>query len=158
MVAKGKYMEKLSRRTARENAFLATFSATFGDEEPAGVIELCNELGEHPIDAFGEKLIADYYEHSAEINDLIRSHLKGWALERIPRTSLTVLRLALSEILYGEEKLPGVAINEAVELTKKFGGEEDYQFVNGLLGNVVRELGLAAESDETAGPAALVQE
>ena len=136
-------MEKLTRRTARENAFLAAFASTFDNTMPEYVIALNNELGENRVDEFGRKLIDDYYEHSAEINDMIRDHLKGWTIDRIPRVSLTVLRLALSEILYGEEKLPSVTINEAVELTKKFGGNEDYQFVNGLLGSVVRELGLA---------------
>lgn len=136
-------MEKLTRRTARENAFLAAFASTFDNAMPEDVIALNNELGENRVDEFGRKLIDDYYEHSAEINDIIRDHLKGWTIDRIPRVSLTVLRLALSEILYGEEKLPSVTINEAVELTKKFGGNEDYQFVNGLLGSVVRELGLA---------------
>lgn len=136
-------MEKLTRRTARENAFLAAFASTFDNAMPEDVIALNNELGENRVDEFGRKLINDYYEHSAEINDIIRDHLKGWTIDRIPRVSLTVLRLALSEILYGEEKLPSVTINEAVELTKKFGGNEDYQFVNGLLGSVVRELGLA---------------
>ena len=77
--------------------------------------------------------------------------MKGWTLERIPRVSLAVLRLALSEILYGEEKLPGVAINEAVELTKNSGGEGDHQFVPGLLGSVGRELGLPAEPEAPAG-------
>lgn len=136
-------MEKLTRRTARENAFLAAFASTFDNAMPEDVIALNNELGENRVDEFGRKLINDYYEHSAEINDMIRDHLKGWTIDRIPRVSLTVLRLALSEILYGHEKLPSVTINEAVELTKKFGGNEDYQFVNGLLGSVVRELGLA---------------
>ncbi|MDM8200373.1 MULTISPECIES: transcription antitermination factor NusB [Allofournierella] len=136
-------MEKLTRRTARENAFLAAFASTFDNAMPEDVIALNNELGENRVDEFGRKLIDDYYEHSAEINDMIRDHLKGWTIDRIPRVSLTVLRLALSEILYGDEKLPSVTINEAVELTKKFGGNEDYQFVNGLLGSVVRELGLA---------------
>lgn len=136
-------MEKLTRRTARENAFLAAFASTFDNAMPEDVIALNNELGENRVDEFGRKLINDYYEHSAEINDMIRYHLKGWTIDRIPRVSLTVLRLALSEILYGDEKLPSVTINEAVELTKKFGGNEDYQFVNGLLGSVVRELGLA---------------
>lgn len=136
-------MEKLTRRTARENAFLAAFASTFDNAMPEDVIALNNELGENRVDEFGRKLINDYYEHSAEINDMIRDHLRGWTIDRIPRVSLTVLRLALSEILYGDEKLPSVTINEAVELTKKFGGNEDYQFVNGLLGSVVRELGLA---------------
>lgn len=50
--------------------------------------------------------------------------------------SLVALRLALAEMLYGDEQKPGVAINEAVELVKKYGAEDDYQFVNGLLGAV----------------------
>lgn len=139
-------MDKLKRRTARENAFLAAFASTFDNAMPDEVISIHNELGENTVDAFGQKLINDYYEHSAEINDIIRDHLKGWTIDRIPRVSLTILRLSLSDILYGEEKLPSVTINEAVELAKKFGGDEDYQFVNGLLGSVVRELGLAEET------------
>ena len=88
----------------------------------------------------------------AEVDDLIRDHLRNWTMERLPRVSLTVLRLALAEMLYGDEKKPGVVINEAVELTKKYGADEDYQFVNGLLGAVAREKGLDAadtmESEE----------
>ena len=139
-------MAKLKRRTARENAFFAAFASTFDNAMPDEVIEIHNEVGENTVDAFGQKLIESYYEHSAEVNDIIRDHLKGWTIDRIPRVSLTILRLALSEILYGEEKLPGVTINEAVELAKKFGGDDDYQFVNGLLGSVVRELGLTDEN------------
>ena len=52
-----------------------------------------------------------------------------------------MLRLGLAEMLYGDEQKPGVAINEAVELVKKYGAEDDYQFVNGLLGAVARERG-----------------
>ena len=60
----------------------------------------------------------------------------------LPRVSLTILRLAVAEMLFGGENKPGVAINEAVELTKKYGAEDDYQFVNGLLGAVARDHGL----------------
>ena len=144
-------MEKLNRRTARENAFFAAFAATFDYAMPEEVIAIHNEQGEIVVDEFGKKLIESYYEHSAEVNDIIKAHLRDWTIDRILRVRLTILRLALSEMLYAEERLPSVAINEAVELTKKFGGEDDYQFVNGLLGSVVRELGLAdADSAEQA--------
>ena len=73
-------------------------------------------------------------DHAAELDEIITAHLKGWTLSRVPRVSLVALRLALAEMLYGDEKKPGVVINEAVELTKKYGADEDYQFVNGLLG------------------------
>ena len=84
-----------------------------------------------------------------KVDDLISAHLRNWTMERLPRVSLTVLRLGLAEMLYGDEKKPGVVINEAVELTKKYGADEDYQFVNGLLGTpVAREQGLDAEPEQ----------
>ena len=119
----------LPRREARENAFLLAFSQTFGD------VPLAEAL-----------LLNAYYDHSAEVDDEIRAHLRNWTMERLPRVSLTVLRLAIAEMLFGGENKPGVAINEAVELTKKYGADEDYQFVNGLLGAVARDHGLNEEA------------
>ena len=137
----------LPRREARENAFLLAFSAPFGDRPLEDV--LVDNLAyddEHPVDTYGEMLLHAWYDHSAEIDDLIRDRLRNWTIDRLPRVSVTALRLALAEMLYGIEKKPSVAINEAVELVKKYGAEDDYQFVNGLLGNVVRELNLADET------------
>ena len=143
----------LPRREARENAFLLAFSQTFGDIPLAEALSNHAENDEeHPVDAFSRLLLNAYYDHSAEVDDEIRSHLRNWTMERLPRVSLTVLRLAVAEMLFGGENKPGVAINEAVELTKKYGADEDYQFVHGLLGAVAREKGLdaadAMESEE----------
>lgn len=135
----------LPRREARENAFLLAFSQTFGDVPLQEALTTNAETDEeHPVDVFGKRLLNAYYNHSAEVDDLIRDHLRNWTMSRLPRVSLTVLRLALAEMLYGDEKKVGVVINEAVELTKKYGADEDYQFVNGLLGAVAREKGLDA--------------
>ena len=132
----------LPRREARENAFLLAFSQTFGDIPLAEALSNHAENDEeHPVDAFSRLLLNAYYDHSAEVDDEIRAHLRNWTMERLPRVSLTVLRLALAEMLYGEEQKTGVAINEAVELVKKYGADNDYQFVNGLLGAVARERG-----------------
>lgn len=136
----------LPRREARENAFLLAFSQTFGDVPLEEALETHDEYAEdHPVDDFGRYLLRTYYEHSAEVDDQIRSHLRSWTMERLPRVSLTVLRLALAELLFGKESMPSVVINEAVELTKKYGAEDDYQFINGLLGAVAREQGLSDE-------------
>lgn len=136
----------LPRRQARENAFLLAFSATFGDLALEDALCVNREDGEHPVDAYGEMLLRAYYAHSAEIDDLIRERLRNWTMKRLPRVSLTAMRLALAEMLYGVEHKPGVAINEAVELVKKYGAEDDYQFVNGLLGSVARDLKLTDEA------------
>ena len=127
----------LPRREARENAFLLAFSQTFGDVPLREALLNNTEDEEHPVDVFGKRLL----------DDLISSHLRNWTMSRLPRVSLTVLRLALAEMLYGDEKKVGVVINEAVELTKKYGADEDYQFVNGLLGTVAREQGLDTAED-----------
>lgn len=133
--------KKLTRRESREMAFLTAFAATFEPEEPTVPAE------DHATpDAFANQLLAAMNDHAAELDEIITAHLKGWTLPRVPRVSLVALRLALAEILYGEEQKPGVAINEAVELVKKYGADDDYQFVNGLLGSVARERGEAPES------------
>ena len=138
--------QKMNRREARERAFLAAFAASFDTADLNETLDAIREDGECELDAFGEALVRSHYDHMAEINDLIAARLKGWTLQRVPRVSVTILRLALAELLYSEEKLPSVVINEAVELSKKYGGTDDYQFVNGLLGSVVRDLGLTAEA------------
>ena len=142
----------MTRREARESAFLAAFSATFQPEEPQEAIRDCGEMQEVVQDAFTTQLLHAMNRHAAEIDETISAHLKGWTLSRLPRVSLTAMRLALAEMLYGNEKKPAVAINEAVELVKKYGAENDYQFVNGLLGTVAREQACeenAPASDET---------
>ena len=133
--------KKLTRRESREMAFLTAFAATFEPEEPTVPAE------DHATpDAFANQLLAAMNDHAAELDEIITAHLKGWTLPRVPRVSLVALRLALAEMLYGEEQKPGVAINEAVELVKKYGADDDYQFVNGLLGSVARERGEAPDS------------
>ena len=138
----------MKRRTARENAFFAALSATFG-ENIDEVIAQSRELEENPVDEFGQQLLTGYFDHSQEIDQLIEDHLKGWTIARLPRVSVTALRLALSEMLYMPDSLAGVAINEAVELTKRFGGADDYQFVNGVLGAIAREKGLSQDGAES---------
>ena len=127
--------KKLTRRESREAAFLTAFAATFEPEAPS----LPTGAEQPEADAFAHQLLAAMNDHAAELDAMIESHLKGWKLNRVPRVSLVALRLALAEMLYGEEQKPGVAINEAVEIVKKYGADNDYQFVNGLLGTVARE-------------------
>lgn len=105
----------LPRRQARENAFLLAFSQTFGDVPLHEALEANRECDEErPVDDFGAHLLRTYYEHSAEVDDQISAHLRGWTISRLPRVTVTVLRLAIAEMLFGGENKPGVAINEAV--------------------------------------------
>ena len=103
----------MTRREARESAFLAAFSATFQPEEPLEAIRDCGEMQEVAQDAFTTQLLHVMNRHAAEIDETISAHLKGWTLSRLPRVSLTAMRLALAEMLYGTP-LPDI-IKERIE-------------------------------------------
>ena len=72
-----------------------------------------------------------------EIDGMINQEAKGWTTERMGKIELTILRLAIYEIKFDEDVPAGVAINEAVEIAKKFGQEESAGFVNGVLAKFV---------------------
>lgn len=127
----------MNRRTARENAFMALFSTCFG-HSVADSVENSRLDEEYQVDAFGEGLLKLYEDNAGEVDGRIEQNLKGWRVERIPRVSLSILRLSVAEMLYGEPDMDSVIINEAVEMAKKFGDEPDYQFINGVLGSVSR--------------------
>lgn len=84
--------------------------------------------------------------HSGELDALIQTYAVRWNLHRISRLIKAAMRLAIFEILYVEDVPAGVAINECVELTRKYEEEEVVSFVNGILGSVVR--GLQSSSGE----------
>ena len=76
-----------------------------------------------------------------EIDEAISEHLHKWRKERLSRVALSIIRLSVYEILYGEDIPVSVSINEAVELAKKYGGDDDPSFVNGVLGGIARQKG-----------------
>ena len=77
--------------------------------------------------------------HVTEIDTIINDSARGWKTGRMNKVDLTILRLAVYELKWDEEIPVGVAINEAVELAKKFSGDEGPAFVNGVLGKVASQ-------------------
>lgn len=74
------------------------------------------------------------------IDDKIKKHLKNWDISRIAKIDLAILRCSIYEILYRDDIPNNVSINEAVELAKKYSTERSPSFINGILGNTVKEL------------------
>lgn len=130
--------EQISRRKAREHAFIALFSLSFGESLEDLIAASAEPGAEYPLDVYGEKLVRAYVAHSAEVDGVIERHLRDWRAARLPRVNLAILRLAVTEMLYAGGDMESVAINEAVELAKKYADEGDFQFVNGVLGAVSR--------------------
>lgn len=87
-------------------------------------------------DDYCKELVAGVEKYLAELDELIGEVSENWAVSRMPLVDRNILRIAAYEILYDTEVPPSVAINEAVELAKVFGGEDSSKFVNGVLGKI----------------------
>jgi N utilization substance protein B len=95
---------------------------------------------EHPDrDPFAAELVQGAIQHLEEVDERISRHAEHWRMERMPAVDRNLLRLAVYEMIYAGTP-PAVAIDEALELARKFSNEESVQFVNGVLDAVHREL------------------
>jgi len=134
----------MSRTTAREVAMMMHFSNLLGGEDtPEHVCEKAELLGtldEEDL-LYVSQMLEGVAAHTEEIDEFVSRYSKDWMIDRIARVDLSILRVAIYEMLYRKEDVPtGAAINEAVELAKRYGGERSYAFVNGILGSVAKEL------------------
>lgn len=128
----------MSRRELREQIFKLIFRIEFNDIEEMPQQESFffedYELDISPADMehISQKS-GNIIEKLDEIDAMINKKAKGWTTQRMGKVDLTILRLAVYEIMFDDDVPMGVAINEAVELAKKFGQEESSGFVNGIL-------------------------
>ena len=130
----------MTRKEERELAFTLIFEKIFNDELSIDeIVENAVEARLVEENTFAFSLAQLTYENIDEIDNLINKNSVGWRIERLPKVSLAIMRLALCEILYVPSVPTGVSINEAVELAKKFATQEDASFINGILGKYVRE-------------------
>lgn len=131
----------MTRHEARELAFVLIFEKSF--QEDVTIVELIEnalELEIFPTNAFAENLAKKVYANLDEIDGLINDNLVGWSAKRISKVSRAILRLAVCELLYSENIPVGVAINEAVEIAKKYATTDDASYVNGVLGSVAKKI------------------
>ena len=129
----------MTRREAREQAFLLLFEHSFRPEETLSeIVERAAEGRDMQVDLYAAAVSQKAVEHEQELDAQIQAHLKNWTMNRISRVSLVLLRLALCEMLYEPDVPVSVSINEAVELAKQYAPEDDASFINGVLGSVAR--------------------
>ena len=131
----------MKRRELREHIFELLFRIEFNsaEEMPEQIRMFFDSLGEvEPKDQqYIEKKYAHIIEKLPEIDEKINQVAEGWKTRRMGKVELTILRLAVYEMQYDEEIPEKVAINEAVELAKKFGRDESPAFINGVLAKLV---------------------
>ena len=122
----------MSRRKIREQIFKMLFRVEFYSEKEYEENEPIEKPDERYIEDKFNKIIAVL----EEIDKIINESSKGWKTTRMGKVDLTLIRLAVYEIKYEEDIPTGVAINEAVELAKKYGTDDSPAFINGVLAKI----------------------
>jgi N utilization substance protein B len=134
--------KKHERTLARESALALLYSSDITEEEVGSIVE----AGSYPaselnLSDYAERLVLGVQQHLADIDAQLESVSENWALGRMPVVDRAILRVAVYEMMYVDDVPVSVAINEAVDLAKQFGGEdESSRFVNGILGRIARNL------------------
>ena len=140
----------MRRREQREHIFKLLFISEFNtqkemEEQLALYLADIENREESDRDYISRKYM-NIMNCTDELDEKLNSISMGWKTSRMNRVDLTVLRLAVYELEYEKEEVPvGVAINEAVELAKRFSGGDSPSFINGVLGKIAR----SADGDET---------
>lgn len=130
----------MRRREQREHIFKLLFMTQFNSEEEMNEqVSFYFESLDEP-DENVQTLMKEKFEHILEnieeIDSILNEYSRGWKTNRMNRVDLAALRLAVYEMKYDNDVPVGVAINEAVEIAKGFGGDDSGSFVNGVLGKI----------------------
>jgi transcription antitermination factor NusB len=140
------------RRRARELAFLALYqSDLLGEQAAARLNELLAEQPRPPeVVEFARLVVESVDRHRAAVDRAIREAGARWELERMAATDRAVLRLAVVEIFFVPGMPEAVTINEAVEIAKRYGGDDSGRFVNGVLDAIRRRVAAGAGGEDLA--------
>jgi N utilization substance protein B len=138
-----------SRHQAREYALQMLYQSEVGGASMPDVVAHFWQQEGIPEDVrrFAERLALGTIDALPEIDRLLRESIENWRLERLGTVDRSVLRLAVHEFLHEPDTPRIVIIDEAIELAKRFGGEESGQFVNGILDALRKRLETEAPSD-----------
>ena len=128
----------MNRTKAREQAFLLVFEKAFREESMQELMEYAVEAGLYQNCDFSDGEAFGVSTYLDEIDGVIQKYIKNWSIDRLSKVSLAILRLAVYELQYVNDIPESVSINEAVELAKQFGSEDDAKYINGVLSSVVK--------------------
>jgi len=125
----------LGRRAARREALFLLYQQDLMELQPERALARAEQGGQE-VDAYTRRLVLGVNDHRAAIDALVERHLRDWSVARLAAVERSILRLAVFEVVYVEDVPAEVAIDEAVELAKRYASNEAATLVNGVLGAV----------------------
>ena len=154
-----------SRRKGRILAFQALYSwdtrySQTGEASiPEGLLDFSWVQSDTPekkmdekITAFSRLLVTGTIENIVSVDRMIQEHLENWELTRLNRVDLAVLRMSVYTLMFQTDMPPTVIIDEAVEISKEFGADDSYRFVNGVLDSIRKTLSHSAQGETNPEP------
>lgn len=138
----------LTRREIREKALQSLFQLSANKDLPKEIAmqeamlnnnDGSEEVEEVAIPAYLEQVVSGVMGQQTVIDNKIEAHLKNWSINRLAKTDLLVMRIAVYEMLFVDDVPNKVALNEALEVIKLYSDEKSRKFVNGILSNMVNE-------------------
>ena len=133
--------KKHERRQAREDALSLLYSGDIMEADAAALIDGGDFPEDMEMGEYAESLVRGVMQHRDDIDERLAATSENWSVDRMPVVDRALLRLAVYEMVYVDDVPVSVAINEAVELAKVYGGEdESSRFVNGVLGRIARTM------------------
>ena len=147
-----------NRHLARTIAMQTLYEWDFNGRQTADLVGLLHEnfkqfAPDFSDQGFSEAIIRGITQHQTEIDATITKYAPEWPLEQITIVDRNVLRIGVYELTFAADVPPKVAINEAIEVAKGFGGESSGKFVNGVLGAIFRDLQASGKIPATPPPA-----
>ena len=130
-----------ARSRARKRALDVLFAAEMRGEPATEALDRAIAENEGPLNQYTSTLVRGVVEHQARIDELLARYAEGWTLDRMPAVDRNVLRLGAFELLYADDVPGAVAMSEAIALVSDLSTEESPQFVNGVLGSILKDKG-----------------
>jgi N utilization substance protein B len=144
------------RRKARECALQLLFAQERGAMRPEALEAFWDDAGAPPLAReYAEQLVALVAEHTPQVDNVIARYAENWTLDRMSRVDRNLLRIAVCELLFVSDVPVRVALDEAIEIAKRFGGDDSGRFVNGILDRIAREEAGATAEDTAEDPASM---
>lgn len=139
----------LTRREIREKALQSLFQLSANEDLTPEMAmqqalissnELADEVETALVPEYLDLLVKGVIENQLTIDEEVQKYLENWSMERLAKTDVVIMRIAIFEMLYVPDVPAKVALNEALEITKLYSDEKSRKFVNGVLANIVNNL------------------
>ena len=128
-----------ARSKARKRAMDHLYACELRGDDPIETLDRRLEEGDAPTNEYTSFLIRGVVEHQARIDELLSRYSQSWSLERMPAVDRNVLRIGVFELLYVDDVPDSVAVTEAMALVRELSTDDSPQFVNGILGALLRD-------------------